>query len=197
MARERFSFHDPRMADIMPTYSRDKTLTQFEVDRHGKWLALSRVHAVICLLCECRAWDSTHRRKGDKVFPKLEVRSVFEREFDAHDKGQAYRVTMFGLGCPDSRINSPKQVWTMWQLWTNNALCWDYTQYAEKRAEVEQHALTHKRLNDPKFAWHTKAIGTPIEGETFGQGRVLQLLNNGEGDAASKQLPGVIELAGS
>jgi len=197
MDSKTYSIFDPRMKDVVRTIAPERSLERlFEADRYGHWAAIAWPHQVICFMCECRAWDGKHGIKG-AAMPKLEVREVYEKEVDDWESGQRYRIVMFGLGCPDNQVNSVKEVWRRLQLWRAGHLCWDYSEYAEQRAVLEAWALSLKQKRDRKFAWHMKGIGEPIEGETFGQGRVLQLLNNGEGDAASKQLPGVIELAGS
>ena len=188
---------DPQVAHLIKRIRPEQTLERlFEVDRHGQWAAIAWPHQVICFLCVCRAWDAKNGRKG-QPFPKLEVRHVYEKEVDDYESGQRFRIVMFGLGCPDSRVDSVKEVWRRRELWRNNLLCWDYSEYAAMRAVVEGYALSLKRITDAKFAWHMKGIGEPIEGEAFGKGSVLTRIESGEGDGTGKQLHGVIELAGA
>jgi len=188
------SVFDPRGAKVLKHLKREQTLDQYEADKHGQWLALMWVHQVICFLCECRAWDSVRGRKGDTPFPKLEVRAVYEREVDDYESGQRFKAIMFGLGCPDNGVDSVKEVWRRRMLWQRNMLCWDYTEYADKRAAVAGHALKLKSMHDKRFALHRKAIATPIEGETFGDGFILDRINEGQGDGKQIKLAGIIDI---
>jgi len=188
------SVFDPRGAKVLKHLRREQTLDQYEVDPKGQWLSLMWVHQVICFLCECRAWDSERGLKGDTPFPKLEIRAVYEREVDDYASGQRFKAIMFGLGCPDNNVDSVKEVWRRRSLWQWNMLCWDYTEYGEKLAEVQGHALKLKSMHDKRFALHRKAIATPIEGETFGDGFILDLIKERQGNGGKVKIAGVIDI---
>ena len=168
------AFNDPRLSGkVMPRYKRNQTNELIEVDKKGQWLAFSCVHAVICMLCENRAWSGRLLLKGNKAYPRIEVRHVYASEVDDHPNRQRYRVIMFGLGCPDNDKESVKLVWDRYQRWTHGLLCWDADEYQKQLGVVTGHARSLNQLNDAYFAGHRHVIGTPIEGETFGAGDVL------------------------
>jgi hypothetical protein len=170
------AFDNPNLSGTaMPRFTRDQTNEKIEVDKDRRWLAFSSAHAVISMLCENRTWSGRLLLKG-KAYPRLEVREVYASEVDDHRYKQRYRVIMFGLGCPEDEANTVRIVWDRYQRWRHGLLCWDHDEYQKQLAIVTGHAQSLQQLNDAYFAGHTSVIGTPIEGETFGQGSVLQKL---------------------
>lgn len=169
------AFDDPRLSGkIMPRFKRDQTNEKIEVDKNRRWLAFSSVHAVVSMLCENRAWSGRLLLKGDHTYPRIEVRHVYASEVDDQRNRQRYRVIMFGLGCPDNDAESVKIVWDRYQRWLNGLLCWDHDEYQKQLAVVTGHARSLQQLNDAYFAGHGSVIGTPIAGESFGEGSVLE-----------------------
>lgn len=170
-------FSDPRLSGtVMPRFRPDQTTDKVEVDKNKHWLAFSCVHAVICMLCENRTWSGRLLLKGDKAYPRFDVRHVYTSEVDDHRNRQRYRVIMFGLGCPEHEADTVRLVWDRYQRWRNGLLCWDQAEYQRQLEVVTGHARSLNQLNDAYFAGHGLVIGTPIEGETFGTGGVLETL---------------------
>jgi len=171
------SFDNPNLSGAtMPRFKRDQTFEKIEVHKGGQWLAFSCVHAVICMLCENRAWSGGLLLKGQTAYPRFGVRHVYASEVDDQRKRQRYRVIMFGLGCPDHEADTVRLVWDRYKRWENGLLCWDHQEYQAQRDIVEMHARSLNAMDDICFRGHERVIGTPIEGETFGTGNVIEAI---------------------
>lgn len=168
-----------RIRRAMPRLSAQNRTNLIEMDPKRRWIAFSRFDEVVTLISN--TWfrtDPWTNTIGPKL-PKLELVELYDKENDDWFHKQRFRLLMFGIAPANSAVGDAVRI--VWQRhkWFNGG--WLYTEQAEQREVQRRLALTvqeywseGRALKEGLFKPYTFHVGMPVEGDTFGKGRIIE-----------------------
>ena len=151
-----------------------------EADPNGKWLAFSHYAEVTGLICHNHFRNGWTGAIGEKL-PRLQVVNAYDRESDDVVYKQRFRLIMLCVAPINdaclSGMTVPQYVYGRHRLHIGGWTHWDKDEYQKVKELLYKHAMEYwsirKALQDSLFRPYAHHVGVPIQGETYGNGAIL------------------------
>jgi hypothetical protein len=174
--------HHDKVRAMMPQGIKAQDQSHYvEVDPNGKWLAFSRYAEITGLICHTRFQNAWTRAVTGEVLPRLRVVHAYDKESDNIIYKQRFRLIMLCVAPINDRwtdgMSLVEYVWRRHKLLTNGWLHWEQSEYTKVQEILFKHAIDYwsirQALQDSLFRPYAHHVGVPIQGETYGNGAIL------------------------
>ena len=173
--------HHDKVRAMMPRLAKAQDQSLYvEPDPNGKWLAFSNFGDVTGLICH------NHFRNGwtgaiGEALPRLQVVDAYDRESDNVLYQQRFRLIMLCVAPINDKWLMGKSiveyVYRRYKLHNGGWTHWDKDEYQKVKELLYTHAMEYwsirQALQDSIFRPYAHHVGVPIQGETYGNGAIL------------------------